>query len=296
MKDFNLKRLTVFLLLTQVVFFASAAVTEYPDEILNSIRANRYLAESLRLQKLAQQLYAGGDYDQAVKCASDAVKAATVSDIYVKQQIKIYVANNKISDALQRLAWADLSEVKQSFPSEFYNAKTYYNLGLIARDARKWDDAISNADKVIETLALVNIVPSANTQQAVSRKTPAAAPEKSPLEKTVPAVTAAATVMSGTVQNNTPPDADTETPLPAQYVVRSWDKYGDCFWNIAGYSWVYGDPHQWTILYQANKNKIPNPKNPDLIEQDMVMEIPSINGEKRLGTWDAKKTYTKSKK
>jgi nucleoid-associated protein YgaU len=287
MKNFNIKRMAALLILTQAVFFVSAAATGYPDEIMNSMRVNRYLTESLRLQKLARQSFAHGDYDQAVKYASDAAKAAVVSDVYVKQQLKIYVANNKISNALQQLAQADLSQAKNYSPAEFYDAKTYYNLGLIARDARKWDDAISNADKVIETLALVRSRPKAPAPPA---------PEKPVAAAVVPETAEPAAVIPETaepaaaVENKAVAD-DKETPLPAQYTVRSWEEYGDCFWNIAGRSWVYGDPERWKILYQANKDKIPDPKNPDLIEPGMIMEIPSINGEKRLGIWDSEKKY-----
>jgi tetratricopeptide (TPR) repeat protein len=318
MKNFNyrfsVKRMATLLILTQAVSFVSAAVSEYPDEIMNSIRGNRYIAESQRLQKLARQLLAGGDYDQAVKYASDAAKAAAVSDVYVRQQVKIYVVNNKINDALQKLAQADLAQAKNYFPAEFYNAKTYYNLGLIARNARKWDDAISNADKVIETLAAVDTLPRGNaTPPAPQNAAASVVPEAPPASRNEPAVSEAAVstpvvntpavstpvvntpetaVPAAAVENKTIAEDDDETALPARYTVRSWEEYGDCFWNIAGRSWVYGDPRRWPILYQANKNKIPDPKNPDLIEQGMIMEIPSINGEKRLGAWDSEKTYT----
>ncbi|MDR0663565.1 MAG: hypothetical protein LBF80_05755 [Spirochaetaceae bacterium] len=314
MKNFNVKRIAMLLILTQAVFFASAAVTEYPDEIMSNIRGNRYLAESLRLQKLARQLLAGGNYDEAVKCASDAAKAAEFSDVYVRQQVKIYVVNNKMSDALQRLALADMSQVKNYYPSEFYNAKTYYNLGLIARDARKWDDAISNADKVIETLTAVGartgntappkaaaaVVPQTQPEktEAAVINTPETAVPAAIVPQTEPVNTEAAVINAPetavpaavVVENKTITD-DRETPLPARYTVRSWEEYGDCFWNIAGRSWVYGDPRRWPILYHANKNKIPDPQNPDLIEPGMIMEIPSINGERRLGSWDPGKAY-----
>jgi tetratricopeptide (TPR) repeat protein len=253
MKNLN-KRLILFLVLIQVCFFAFAAITDYPDASM--IRKNIYLDESLRLQKLANQSFAGGDYDKAAKYAADALKAASTSDIFVKQQLKIYVANNKLNTALQQLAWADMSEARRYFPAEFYDAKTYYNLGLIARDARKWDDSINNADKAIATLAAV-----------------AAPPEN----------------LAAAQENK---KASAETPLPSQYIVRPWDKYGDCFWNIAGRSWAYGDPRRWPILYQANRKKLPDPDNPDLIEPGMVMDIPSINGEKREGLWDSGTAYS----
>ena len=74
--------------------------------------------------------------------------------------------------------------------------------------------------------------------------------------------------------------------LPAQYTVRTWANERDCLWNIAGYSWVYGDPRRWTDLYNANRARLPDPSNPDLILPGMVLDIPSIRGETRQGMWD----------
>jgi hypothetical protein len=83
-----------------------------------------------------------------------------------------------------------------------------------------------------------------------------------------------------------------ETPvLPGQYTVRPWAVSKDCLWNIAGRSWVYGDPQKWKVLYFANQSKLPNPDNPDLIETGMVLEIPSLWGETRQGMWDSSKEY-----
>jgi hypothetical protein len=79
--------------------------------------------------------------------------------------------------------------------------------------------------------------------------------------------------------------------LPAQYTVRTWSALRDCLWNIAGQPWVYGDPFQWRLLYNANRNKFPDPNNPHLIEPGMVLDIPSIRGETRQGLWDATRSY-----
>ena len=92
-----------------------------------------------------------------------------------------------------------------------------------------------------------------------------------------------------------PPPAtprDGVTPLPAQYTVRPWSTFKDCLWNISAYPWVYGDPYQWRLLYNANKSRMPNPDNPDLIEPGMVLDIPSLKGETRQGVWDSSKAYT----
>jgi nucleoid-associated protein YgaU len=78
-----------------------------------------------------------------------------------------------------------------------------------------------------------------------------------------------------------PPDMP---PNPNQYKVRPWDVFGDCFWNIA--KWFYGDPWKWPVVYEANKDKIPDPDNPDLIESGTVIDIPGIGNEMRVGLYD----------
>ena len=79
--------------------------------------------------------------------------------------------------------------------------------------------------------------------------------------------------------------------LPGQYTVRSWATTGDSFSAIAGWSWVYNDSSQWRVLYDANRDRIPQPDNPDLILPGMIMLIPSLGGEVREGMWDANATY-----
>jgi hypothetical protein len=88
-----------------------------------------------------------------------------------------------------------------------------------------------------------------------------------------------------------PGPADGASPLPAQYTVRTWAVSRDCLWNIAGRPWAYGDPTKWRLLYNANKSKMPEPDNPDLIHPGMILDIPSIQGETRQGIWDSSRTY-----
>jgi nucleoid-associated protein YgaU len=80
--------------------------------------------------------------------------------------------------------------------------------------------------------------------------------------------------------------------LPARYTVRLWAVSKDCLWNIAGRPWAYGDPAKWRLLYNANKARMPQPDNPDLIHPGMILDIPSIKGEIRQGLWEADRTYT----
>lgn len=77
----------------------------------------------------------------------------------------------------------------------------------------------------------------------------------------------------------------TGSGLPAAYVVRDMPGEEDCFWRISGYDFIYGDYGGWYPIYQANKDKLPQPDNPDLIHPGMVMEIPEREGETRSGVW-----------
>jgi hypothetical protein len=79
--------------------------------------------------------------------------------------------------------------------------------------------------------------------------------------------------------------------LPSQYTVRTWANERDALWNIAGRPWVYNDPWQWRRLYEANRDRMPERDNPDLILPGMVLDIPSIRGETRQGMWEHNRTY-----
>lgn len=81
------------------------------------------------------------------------------------------------------------------------------------------------------------------------------------------------------------------TPLPEYYVVRPWADSKDCYWNISGRNYVYDNPLLWENLYQANKENMPKPNDPNLILPGMKMKIPSITGEYREGVYNPAKKY-----
>ena len=81
------------------------------------------------------------------------------------------------------------------------------------------------------------------------------------------------------------------TPLPEYYVVRPWEDSKDCYWNISGRNYVYDNPLLWENLYQANKENMPKPNDPNLILPGMKMKIPSITGEYREGVYNPAKKY-----
>lgn len=79
--------------------------------------------------------------------------------------------------------------------------------------------------------------------------------------------------------------------LPSQYTIRTFRGEKDCLWNIAKNPAVYNDPFKWKILYKANKDKLPDPDNPDWVEPGIVLDIPSIAGETRSGMYDPSGVY-----
>jgi nucleoid-associated protein YgaU len=106
------------------------------------------------------------------------------------------------------------------------------------------------------------------------------------------AIEAAQRVINTLAYIQAPSPVESRPSLPAQYTVRPWSVSKDCLWNIAGRPWAYGDPTKWRLIYNANKTKMPEPDNPDLIHPGMVLDIPSIKGEVRQGMWDSGQTYS----
>jgi hypothetical protein len=234
-----------------------AAAASSDSAIPGSIRNNKYFIESVRLTNLAQAAFEDGDYDLSTEYSQQAVYQAQLSDEYVALQLKIKAANDAIAAAKARLDWANSRAVNASsrFPSEYNRAQSAYNEAIGYRGSERWDDAVDAANRVISALAYV-------TEALPNQPQPQPQPQPG------------------------------STPLPAQYTVRPWAISKDCLWNIAGRPWAYGDPNQWKLLYNANKAKLPQPNNPDLIHPGMVLDIPSIKGETRSGMWDAGATYS----
>ncbi|MDR1506289.1 MAG: LysM peptidoglycan-binding domain-containing protein [Treponema sp.] len=160
--------------------------------------------------------------------------------------VAMRLADYAIARAHSRYTWAGQVDAATRYPSEYAEAGNYYNLALVAREDAEWDAAVEAAEKVLSLLANV---------QAPGRQ-------------------------------GTEPAGPRDGTLPAQYTVRHWNTTGDCLSAIAGWSWVYGDVYQWEKLYEANRDKLPDPDNPHLIRPGMVLDIPSLRGEVRRGMFD----------
>jgi nucleoid-associated protein YgaU len=234
---------------------AAAADSDAGGFIPRNIRNNQYFIESVRLTNLAQESYESGDYDASTVYAEEAVRYARLSDEYVTIQLKIKEVNDTIAAAKARLDYAASIGAAGRYPAEYDEARDAYNASLSLRSVEDWDGAIAAAGRVINALAYIQ--PPADPPK----------PQPSVVERE-------------------------SIPLPAQYTVRAWAVSKDCLWNIAGRPWAYGDPAKWRLIYNANRSRMPQPDNPDLIHPGMVLDIPSIRGELRQGMWDAGRAYT----
>ncbi|MDR2403630.1 MAG: LysM peptidoglycan-binding domain-containing protein [Spirochaetaceae bacterium] len=235
-----------------ILTLAAAASSDVSTPVVPlNVRNNQYYLESVRLTKLAQESFDYGDYDASSQYAEEAQHYADLSDEYVALQLKIKETNDAIAAARKRLDWAVSIKAADRYPDEMKTAQAAYDEALSERTAKQWDPAIEAAGRVINALAYV-------------READAPPP---------------------------PPRAEDKPALPAQYTVRPWAVSKDCFWNIAGRAWVYGDSTKWRIIYNANRAKLPNPDNPDLMHPGTILDIPSVQGETRQGMWDSAKTY-----
>ncbi|MDR3341797.1 MAG: LysM peptidoglycan-binding domain-containing protein [Treponema sp.] len=257
--------------LAPIAAFANAAQSDVSRGIPPTIRNNTYFIESVRLTNLAQESLEDGDYDESTRYAAEAIRYARLSDEYVALQLKIKEADDVMATAKARLDWAASIDAVWRYPTEYKQAQTSFDTATIARSAENWDRTIEAARRVMTVLA--------SLQEA-----PPTPPPPSPvvLEEVVPAAP----------PPSRPVVEDTAPVLPARYRVRPWNVSKDCFWNIAGRNWAYSDPTKWKLLYNANKLKLPQPNNPNMLPPGTILDIPSIQGEVRQGIWDATLTYT----
>jgi nucleoid-associated protein YgaU len=213
------------------------------DEVIQGIQNNEFYTESLRLTQLAKNTYDAGDYEASAGMAEEAYRYALLSDEYVSGQL--------ITETKRLLDWADGNNIPTRFPNNYNQAKNYYDTSVIAHADEEWPTSIENSMNAIEILAAF---------------------ESGATVTVRPAATASSTTAA------TGATTTTATTGRRQYTVRTWIVEKDCLWNIAGYSWVYNDPWKWRLIYEANKSKMPDPNNPDLIEPGMVLDIPDLPG------------------
>jgi len=252
------------------IVFASISVSAQ-----NSLFDNPKYRRSLDLQRMSKAAYDSGDYLTAGTYAQEAETLSLVAREEAETQLQKWMANSWKNRAASRIAFGEKVRAPERYPDIWPQAQEAFALAQGEYDAQRFTQSTEASKKVVELLAGIKAEPA----PAAVVKQPEIAPvEPTPEPKPEPEPEPIAEVPP-------PVPVPEQVVLPAYYVVRLIESARDCFWRIAEYPFVYGDPLKWPILYQANKDKIPQPDNPHLILPEMVMTIPPLEGEKREGTW-----------
>jgi nucleoid-associated protein YgaU len=269
------------------------------------------MARSRTYLESAQLSFQAEDYRTANSQAVTALDAlATVEDQGPRIAALRRQAENALGTARARLAWATGVDGDRWYPSEMANARALLEEADIRFKAEDYPLAKMRADEAFTALATVeDQSPRIAAQKREAESAIAAAEERFNWAKGIAAdkrypteFTAAAALLETAKSAFSKEDYEyarisandvlirlagvkDTIPLPALFVVRELPKDTDCFWRIAALPAIYNDPFQWPRLYEANKNKLPDPKNPDLVRPGTILTIPSLRGEYREGTW-----------
>lgn len=204
-----------------------------------SYKNNTYQKLADEYSQKAQFALDAGHYDDSVEYSRKAEENAELSKAYIEMMMARKDAENYITLAKNKLAWAEKIDAPNIYPMAYTAGKDNIDHADYSFGEEDYPQATNYAKQALAAL-----------------------------------------------------DGITETtPLPEFYIVKPWAQTKDCYWNISGRPYVYNNPLLWENLYQANKQNMPKPDNPNLIHPGMKMKIPSITGEYRTGTYDPNKDY-----
>ena len=204
-----------------------------------SYKNNRYQKLADEYTVKAERAMDAGQYDDAVDYSRLAAENAELSKAYIAMMLARGEADENMSVARNKLAWAEKIDAMNTFPMAYTAAKENLDAAEAAYASEDWAKAAELAKLSVASLDGVREV----------------------------------------------------IPLPELYIVRPWAETKDCYWNISGRPYIYNNPLLWENLYQANKDNMPRPNDPNLIHPGMKMKVPSLTGEYRKGTYDPKKEY-----
>lgn len=217
---------------------------------------NQYqkLAEAYTVR--AQDAFDSGEYDLAVEYTIKAEENAELSRQYVEMMLLRAEADTQIRVARNRLVWARSIKADENFPEMYNESMSLVEQAQVAFSGEKYEEA--------KKLALQSMDALAGLQEMDD--------ERKRLEEE-----ALAKARKGV--------------YPEYYIIHDWNKTKDCFWNIAAKPFVYNDPYKWEVLYEANRGVLDNASNPDIIQPEIKIRIPSLAGEVREGTYDPEQEY-----
>jgi hypothetical protein len=233
---------------------------------------NEYYQKALKFRKMAEDALAGGNYDKSYEYSEESKKNTQIaSDLFAALVLK-YRANSLLMQASNRIDSLENMGVSDDDQPVFDQAKSDFEVARTSFNGGEYEKSIEYSTMVLDALKNMKGKPAEPTVRVIEGAEPSGeemtAVSEAPAEET-PAVAQPA-----------------EKPLPKYYRVRLIPDRRDCFWRIAEYDFVYGDPFKWRILYEANKSDLKYPDNPDLILPGQVFVIPEQEGEAREGTWN----------
>jgi nucleoid-associated protein YgaU len=250
-----MKRYTPIIIL--LLFAMLAALAAVSLAYGQNLRENEHYKKAIELQKKAEDANARGDYDKAYEYSEEAKKQTQMAaDLFAELVLK-FRANSLLQQAGNRLNSLKTLGVNDDDQPALDQAADDYGVARSSFNDKEYEQSIEYSNRVLAALMDME----AKTYETAMEPETAAEPE--------PAVEPAG-----------------EKPLPKYYRVRLIPDRRDCFWRIAQYDFIYGDPFKWRLLYDANKGKLSNPGNPDLILPGQLFEIPEIEGETREGEWE----------
>ncbi len=239
-------------ILTLAVFVLSAAALSAQE-----LADNPDYKAAVQFQKMADDAYAAGDYDNAYTYSSQAAAHAQKALDTVEWERLKKDAEALIKSLNDRFAQLDTARAGKEYPDQYETATSKHNSAKSAFSAEDYRTSLSEAEAARDALDELD-------RMLASRST----------DTTVTTDSGKAGII-----------------LPKYYVVRLIVLNRDCFWKIAAYSFVYNDASKWPLLYEKNKHLLHQPKNPHLIHPKMVFEIPVLAGETREGTYDPAQKY-----
>lgn len=223
---------------------------------------NTYQKLSEEYLRQAEQAKRAGDYKKAIELSEKAKENAELSKEFIDMMLSRGKADEQLAAAEERMEWADENDIESRYPDEYSKAQESYDNALSSYDEENFDAAELYALRCLEELEGLEGLESLDAEE-----------------------TAQASDEEGEEEEEAGP------LLPEYYIVGDWKTTKDCFWNIAAKPFVYNNPALWKHLYNANKDNLPRPNNPNLLRPGMKMLIPSINGEEREDVYDPKKEY-----
>jgi hypothetical protein len=259
---------------------AEAARKKAEDELA---AANERIAALLAAQPAPETATAALADAQKQTAEAEAARKKAEADAAAakkKADTDLAAAQKKAADAetARKKAEADAAAAKKKADTDLAAAQKKAADAEIARQKAETDAA--ELRKNIEEISLSR--PAAITPAEQPPQISLAGQQTPSMTNASPAIPNAA--QNAAVQDTSgivtePPTPAEEAVLPKYYIVGAWPP--DCFWDIAEI--VYHDPYRWPILYEANRSKLEDPDNPDLLEVGTILEIPAINGERREG-------------